>query len=114
MNKPTPENDILYVTIKKEFFDQIMSGEKKEEYREPTDYWFRRLMVIENNIPVAVKPFKYIRLCVGYNKDREEAIVEIKDIYHCKFVKNIPEGFRKGDESFVIELGQIISRKNSK
>ncbi|HSO88322.1 MAG TPA: hypothetical protein VLQ91_17340, partial [Draconibacterium sp.] len=57
------------------------------------------------------KPYKFIRFCVGYHKDREESVVEIKDIYICEFVKNIPEGFEKGDTSFVIELGRIVSRK---
>ena len=33
----------LYLPIKKEYFDQIASGEKVEEYRLVTPYWSRRL-----------------------------------------------------------------------
>lgn len=110
MNKIN-KKDVLYVTIKKVFFDQIMSGEKTEEYREPTDYWFRRLFIIENNVAIKPKPFKYIRLCVGYHRDREEALVEIKNLDLYKFIYNIPDGFEKGDESFVIDLGKVISKK---
>lgn len=104
-------SDVLYVTIKKVYFDLILSGAKTEEYREPTDYWFRRLMISKNGIPDRFKPFKYIRLCVGYHRDREEAILKIKNIYLAKFVRKIPEGFQKGDTSFVIELGELVTKK---
>ena len=35
---------ILHLNLKKEYFDAIKSGEKKEEYRQWTDYWCKRLM----------------------------------------------------------------------
>ena len=35
---------ILHLTIKKKWFDMILSGEKKEEYREIKPYWNRRLL----------------------------------------------------------------------
>ncbi|MDY0292554.1 MAG: hypothetical protein RBR02_09500 [Desulfuromonadaceae bacterium] len=34
---------MLTLPIKKKWFDMIASGEKKEEYREKTDYWAVRL-----------------------------------------------------------------------
>lgn len=34
----------LNLTLKKKWFDMIESGEKKEEYREPKDYWKTRLL----------------------------------------------------------------------
>ena len=33
----------LYLPLKGEYFDQIKSGEKREEYRLATPYWARRL-----------------------------------------------------------------------
>lgn len=33
----------LTLPLKKKWFDMIKSGEKKEEYREITEYWIRRL-----------------------------------------------------------------------
>ena len=105
------KNEVLYLTIMKVFFDQIISGKKVEEFREPTDYWFRRLFIIEDNTVIKPKPFKYARFCVGYHKDREEALVEIKDIGYYEFVDYIPEGFEKGDEAIVIQLGKILSTK---
>lgn len=35
---------ILHLTLKKKWFDMILSGEKKEEYREIKPYWFGRLV----------------------------------------------------------------------
>jgi hypothetical protein len=33
---------ILHLTLKKKWFDMILSGEKKEEYRELKPYWIKR------------------------------------------------------------------------
>jgi len=33
----------FHLHVKGEYFDQIKSGEKGEEYREMTDYWIKRL-----------------------------------------------------------------------
>ena len=30
---------ILHLTLKKQYFDDIIAGEKKEEYREVKPYW---------------------------------------------------------------------------
>ena len=36
--------DVLLLPLKGIYFDQIMSGEKPEEYRETTPYWEKRLL----------------------------------------------------------------------
>ena len=109
--KQIDKKEVLYLTIMKVFFDQIINGEKTKEYREPTDYWIRRLFVVEGDKVLRLKPFRYVRLCVGYHKDREEALVEIKNIGFYEFINDIPDGFEKGDKSLVIELGEVVSKK---
>jgi len=37
-------NAILRLPIKKKWFDMIASGEKREEYREATEYWRKRVL----------------------------------------------------------------------
>lgn len=111
IKKVLSNNDVLYLTIKKQFFDQIISGQKTKEYRDETDYWYERLTVIENGRPVAFKPFKFVRFCVGYSKTRDEAVVELKDLYLFRFIEDSPEGFKKGDQVFILELGKIKSKK---
>ena len=41
--KPTKENT-LYLTIKQVFFDQIVVGTKKEEYREIKDTTYKKYL----------------------------------------------------------------------
>ena len=55
-------NDTLFLIVKKEVWDRIVSGDKVVEYRERTDYWDKR---IHN------KEYKYMRITNGYgNKTR--------------------------------------------
>ena len=104
---PTKENT-LYLPIKQIYFDEIIEGTKKEEYREikPTTYKkylkcdakgnpFVDTSLIDMNDPLCgdinvwnngVYPLmpnenhRFLHLAVGYNKERDEAIVEIKDV----------------------------------
>lgn len=41
---------ILYLTLKKKWFDMIASGEKTEEYREIKPYWNKRLFNRKINV----------------------------------------------------------------
>ena len=80
----------LYLPIKQEYFDAIVEGTKKEEYREIKDTTFKKYIQtpIEGD-PMAwndgvypYKPieYKYLSLAVGYNAVRDTALVEVKDI----------------------------------
>jgi hypothetical protein len=105
--KPTKENS-LYLTIKQVYFDQIIAGTKKEEYREIKDTTYKKYIECdEDGVPyvdsskadvddpllgdlciwnngvypyVANQKWQYLSLAVGYHKERDTAIVEIKDI----------------------------------
>lgn len=48
---------ILFLPMKAEYFDQIVTGEKPEEYREVTPYWAARL---------DGPSFRYIEISKGY------------------------------------------------
>lgn len=72
-----PNPDYLILPIKKKWFDMILSGEKKEEYREMRPYWEKRFKKHFNwNIGEAEifewhfsnKP-KKIKFQNGYGKD---------------------------------------------
>lgn len=109
METPTKQNT-LYLTIKQVYFDQIMAGTKKEEYRDisPTTYK-KYIEYDENNYPLVdefytdddlewygddilmackegkfpfefKKSIKFLNLAVGYNKVRDTATVEVTDI----------------------------------
>lgn len=85
----------LQLTIKKEYFDQIVSGEKTEEYRIIKPYWVKRLIDRE---------YDRVIFRNGYAKDA--SIVSKK--YLGYEIKNITHEFF-GDEQisvFAIKLGK--------
>lgn len=100
----------ITLIIEKQFFDQIIAGTKKEEYRSVSEYYISRFCDFKNDEFVGVKPYKSIILAVGYSKTRKWAEVEVKGIFLDTFENMIPEGFKKGDECFTIELGRIMKR----
>lgn len=69
----------LYLIIEKQPFDEIMAGTKKEEYRFISEGNVNRLTYRHDGRRY-LKPYDRIRFCVGYHKNREEAIVEVTGI----------------------------------
>jgi len=105
---------VLNLTLKKQWFDMILSGEKKEEYREVKDYWIRRLANVKGHNYTWVKDKGYIKIKNvfdivkfknGYAKDSPCMEVE------CKGIK-IDQGKKKWGAPdyrvFVIKLGKIL------
>ena len=71
---------VLTLNIKKVFFDAIISGEKKEEYREVKQTTINKYTFIdEEDGKRYLRRYDLLHLFVGYQKDRESAIVEIVD-----------------------------------
>ena len=68
---------MLTLPIKKKWFDMIVSGEKKEEYRATTKYYTERFKNIglldENGNPTGKQAC--IALRNGYGKDKPEVII---------------------------------------
>lgn len=114
----------LTLQIKREFLDKILSGKKKEEFREIRPNNSKKY--IEYFDPgdgegEDVRPRKYdqIQFFNGYNKDRPELIIELKDAeieYIVDKEGNFVE-YVENDETYVqsqmvYSLGKIISKKN--
>jgi len=81
---------ILYLTLKKKWFDLIASGEKTKEFRDIKPYWTIRLLN---------KEFDEIHFKNGYNKDSPFMRVEWK-------------GMNVENNRYVIILGEILEIKN--
>ena len=72
---------VLTLNIKKMYFDEIMSGMKKTEYRELKQATLNRYTYIdEADGKRYLRRYDALRLFVGYHKDRESALVQVKDI----------------------------------
>ena len=118
MVKPTKENT-LYLPIKQVYFDQIIEGTKKEEYREVKEgITANRYLLKENGkyvlnpdavddmnasyyiddynngkFPFKPKPYKYLSLAVGYAKERDTALVEVTGFsFEPQMVRNDRDG----------------------
>lgn len=73
--------DILTLIIKQKWFDEIIKGTKKVETREirPTTQK-RHVILDEDDAIIDIIRYDAIRFYVGYNSDRDSALVEIKDV----------------------------------
>lgn len=102
------EKKVLTLSVKKEWFSRILSGEKKEEYREIKEYWVARLFYdrfgklppkmmkeltdsiikhgdtthfeSENGIEVSCVPFTHVLFINGYGDDKPRIEKEIESI----------------------------------
>ena len=71
---------VLTLIFKKIYFDEIMKGEKTIEYRELKQTTINKYTYIdEADGKRYLRRYDALRLLVGYNKNRESAIVEVVD-----------------------------------
>ena len=71
---------ILTLNIKKEYFDEIMSGEKKVEYRTLKQTTLNKYTYLdEGDGKRYLRRYDALRLFVGYHKDRDSALVQVTD-----------------------------------
>ena len=92
----------LHLNLKRKWFDMILSGEKKEEYRELSDYWkfrFEHLKSLDT-------PTKTITFSNGYRKDRDQFVIKLKSIWIAKGKEKW--GAEPDKLYFVLKLGEII------
>ena len=95
----------LHLNLHKKWFNMILSGEKKEEYRELTDYWKTRMK------NVRINGVDTITFSNGYAKDRPQMVVELKYISIRAGLKEW--GAEPGKKYFVIHLGKILNQFNT-
>ena len=81
----THQPRMLKLTIEKQWFDMILAGEKKEEYREIKFYWVWRLTVDKecefngNEKPTAkLKEYDLVEFVNGYHKRSPRVTLECK------------------------------------
>lgn len=71
---------VLPLNIKKVYFDKIMSGEKKIEYRELKQTTLNKYTYLdEADGKRYLRRYDALHLFVGYDKDRESAFVQVTD-----------------------------------
>lgn len=102
---------MLTLPIKKKWFDMILSGEKKEEYREIKPYYIARFshifeMYPHSNIPTGLDR-QIIRFRNGYGSNKPQVTV----LCSLDIKTGNPEwGAEPGREYFVLTVLEIIEQ----
>lgn len=121
---------VLNLIIKQKYFDAILAGRKVQEFREVRPTTIKKLLQLDEegfeieDADGNAQPIKYdaIQFHVGYNKDRDNALVEVLGA-HCEiFVdeNNEPITYEHGRdkdgkplvwvaEQVVFDLGKVLS-----
>ena len=90
----------LHLNLTKKWYDMILSGEKKEEYRELSDYWKIRMK------NVRTKNIQTITFSNGYAKNRRQFVIEL--LYISIRTGIIEWGAENDKVYFVIHLGKLL------
>ena len=117
---------ILNLIIKQVFFDQIIAGTKKQEFREIKPTTEKKYIQIDdegyavedengNCIPIH---YDAIRFFVGYKPDRDSALIEVKDAYTEVMVDEndqplmyfLDDGTEYWVEQIVYNLGKVLEK----
>ena len=85
---------VLCLTLHREFFDAILAGEKKTEYRENKEYWRRRLVG---------RTYEEVHFRNGYATKAPFMRVQYKGFREVR---------RRGEIQFAIRLGKILELKH--
>lgn len=109
----TRNERILYLSLKEKWFRMIVSGEKREEYREINDYWTRRLVVAgEDNLfgdGIEYVDFDYIEFTLGYPKaDDTERRARFRSGGISRSCGRPEWGAEPGKEYYVIKIGERV------
>ena len=125
----------LHLNLKKQWFDMILSGEKKEEYRDIKPFYIQRFLdsyfgyKVEYDISglsyllreigdskerfdknVLYRYYDTITFSNGYSKNRRQFEIELKSI---KVDEGKQEwGAEPSVKYFVLKLGEIINKIN--
>ena len=96
---------VLHLTLKKEWFDLMVSGKKKVEYRQPSQWIISRLE----------KEYDVIKFTNGYGGDKPYFICEYNGFEISKksetiYIENSKIEVEKG--SYMINLGEILEIGN--
>lgn len=108
----------LQLTLKAQYFNEILGGEKKEEYREVKKHWIIRLCGVKSVVGLRFdcvhefypKNYEIVNFTNGYGKNAPSFTIKCLGI---ELKKDISTPLGKGD-FFVIKLGNILQTANLK
>lgn len=125
---------ILNLTLTKNWFDLILSGIKKEEYREIKPYWITRLAQCKGrndhkktgffckkaNCNTCLKhgdglhsiPYDAVRFTNGYGNNKPSMLVKLKGV--SIGTGSVEWGAPEEEKVFILSLGDVVESRNIK
>ena len=102
---------ILHLSLKREPFAVMITGEKVEEFRKPSK-WIKSRLFDKNG---CAKIYDYVKFVNGYGADKPYFICKFEEVFcnQSDYIMNYTTfsvGVAKGD--YVIRLGKIVERGN--
>lgn len=123
MSKQEKDMRVLTLIIKQQYFDAILEGRKVQEFREVRPTTIKKLLQLdeegyeledEEGLSIPVE-YDAIRFYVGYNADRDTALVEVQSAYSEMLVDDNGEliTYEHGGEMWIAQrvvynLGKIL------
>lgn len=90
----------LQLTLNKNWFEMIVAGVKKEEYREIKPYWIKRLRCTK-------KSYSKILFRNGYKPSDPTVLVEWNGLSTGLGI--VEWGAPEGEEVFILKLGNVLA-----
>ena len=87
------KSEILHLTLEREWFDEIVRGEKDKEYRKYKPYWKTRL---------EGRKYDVVKFRNGYSRNAPEMVVEFR---------GLTRDGKSRNADYVIKLGRILKLK---
>lgn len=93
---------ILHLTAKKKWYDMVLYGDKREEYREIKPYWTIRLMKRFN-----YTEYTHVKYTNGYGFHRPCFVI---DLIKIRIGQGNPAwGAPKNKDVYIIKLGEVLA-----
>ncbi len=108
------KDDTLFLSLGEEPFDVMVTGEKTEEFRKPSN-WIKSRLFDKNGEP---RDYNHVKFVNGYGHDKPQFLVDFKGFrvsqvkQTIKFSNGLLVEVEKGD--FIIELGAVFYKLNIK
>ena len=87
---PKAAQNVLHLTLEREWFDEIARGVKRKEFREYKPYWKTRL---------EGRAYDVVKFRNGYASDAPEMVVEYRGLGRASSARNA---------DYVIRLGKVL------
>ena len=85
----SPKKNTVYINLEQPYFDQIVNGTKKEEYRTNGRYWYVRIIK-------RIRELRYIYFRNGYHTESKAMIIRLRGVVITK-------------STYILKLGSIVT-----